>query len=98
MDSHGAGLGRNMKEPTSKHVLTLNAGDTHLQSCAQEAELRRIVVRNQPWQVVHKTLSRKTLDKKRAGGVAQGEGPEFKLQYHKKKKVKYFKFQSHCMP
>jgi hypothetical protein len=23
---------------------------------------------------------------KRAGGVAQGEGPEFKLQYHKKKK------------
>jgi hypothetical protein len=24
--------------------------------------------------------------KKRAGGVAQGEGPEFKPQYHKKKK------------
>jgi hypothetical protein len=23
---------------------------------------------------------------KRAGGVAQGEGPEFKPQYHKKKK------------
>jgi hypothetical protein len=25
---------------------------------------------------------------KRAGGVAQGEGPEFKAQYHKKKKKK----------
>jgi hypothetical protein len=24
--------------------------------------------------------------KKRTGGVAQGEGPEFKPQYHKKKK------------
>jgi hypothetical protein len=28
----------------------------------------------------------KTLHKKRAGGVAQGVGPEFKPQYHKKKK------------
>jgi hypothetical protein len=28
----------------------------------------------------------KTHHKKRAGGVAQGEGPEFKSQYHKKKK------------
>jgi hypothetical protein len=27
-----------------------------------------------------------TKKKKRAGGVAQGIGPEFKLQYHKKKK------------
>jgi hypothetical protein len=26
--------------------------------------------------------------KKRAGGMAQGEGPEFKPQYHKKKKRK----------
>jgi hypothetical protein len=25
--------------------------------------------------------------KNRAGGVAQGEGPEFKLQYHKKEKL-----------
>jgi hypothetical protein len=30
----------------------------------------------------------KTLHKNRAGGRAQGEGPEFKLQYHKKKKKK----------
>jgi hypothetical protein len=26
--------------------------------------------------------------RKRAGGVAQGEGPEFEPQYHKKKKGK----------
>jgi mRNA-degrading endonuclease RelE of RelBE toxin-antitoxin system len=30
----------------------------------------------------------KTLHKNRAGGVAQSEGPEFKPQYHKKKKKK----------
>jgi hypothetical protein len=29
----------------------------------------------------HETLSQKTLHKNRAGGVAQGEGTEFKLQY-----------------
>jgi hypothetical protein len=28
--------------------------------------------------------------KKRVGGVAEGEGPEFKPQYHKKKKKKSF--------
>jgi hypothetical protein len=37
---------------------------------------------------VHETLSQKTHHKKRAGGVAQGIVPEFKLQYHKKKKKK----------
>jgi hypothetical protein len=45
----------------------------------QEAEIRWILVQGQPGQIVHKTLSQKTLHKKRAGGVAQGEGPEFKL-------------------
>jgi hypothetical protein len=30
----------------------------------------------------------KNLSQKRAGGVAQGMGPEFKPQYHKKKKKK----------
>jgi hypothetical protein len=30
----------------------------------------------------------KTLHKKRAGGVAQGDGPEFKSQYCKKRKEK----------
>jgi hypothetical protein len=29
---------------------------------------------------------KKTLHKKRADGMAQGVGPEFKPQYHKKKK------------
>jgi hypothetical protein len=43
----------------------------------QEAEIRRIVVRSQPRQVVHKTLSRKNPSQKRAGG-----GPELKPQYH----------------
>jgi hypothetical protein len=51
-----------------------------------EAEIRSLAVQSQPRQIVHKTLSQKTLHKNRAGGVAQGEGPEFKLQYHKKKK------------
>jgi hypothetical protein len=39
------------------------------------------VVQSQPTQIV-----RETLHKNRAGGVAQGEGPEFKPQYLKKKK------------
>jgi hypothetical protein len=34
------------------------------------------------------TLSRKNTSQKRAGGVAQGVGLEFKPQYHKKKKKK----------
>jgi hypothetical protein len=46
----------------------------------QEAEIRRIMVRSQPRPIVGET---KTLYKHRAGGVAQGEGPEFKIQYHK---------------
>jgi hypothetical protein len=51
----------------------------------QEAEIRKIVVRNQPGQIVCGTLSQKTLHKIRAGGVAQGVGPEFKPQYCKNK-------------
>jgi hypothetical protein len=31
-------------------------------------------------------ILKKTHHKKRAGGVAQGVGPEFKAQYHKEKK------------
>jgi hypothetical protein len=50
----------------------------------QEAETRKITIRSQPGQIVHVTLSRKNPSKKGAGGVAQGVGPEFKLQYHKK--------------
>jgi hypothetical protein len=48
----------------------------------QKAEMRRIVVQSQPGQIVHKTLRKKKITyKKRAGGVAQGIGPEFKFQY-----------------
>jgi hypothetical protein len=52
----------------------------------QEAEIRRIAVWSQPGQIVHKTLSQKNISQKKAGGVAQGIGPEFKSQYCKKKK------------
>jgi hypothetical protein len=52
----------------------------------QEAEIRRITVQSQPRQTVRETLSQKTLSQKKwAGGVAQGKGPEFKPQYHQKK-------------
>jgi hypothetical protein len=45
----------------------------------QEAEIRRITVQSQGRQVVHKTLSRKNPSHtKKAGGVAQDVGPEFK--------------------
>jgi hypothetical protein len=37
----------------------------------QEAENRRITVRNQPWKIVHKTLSQKQQHKKKAGRVPQ---------------------------
>jgi hypothetical protein len=52
----------------------------------QEAEIRRIVVRSQPRQIVHESLSQKTPSQKMAGGVSQGVSPEFKPQYEKKKK------------
>jgi hypothetical protein len=35
-----------------------------------------------------RTYFKKTLHKKGTGGVAQGVGPEFKAQYHKKEKKK----------
>jgi hypothetical protein len=49
----------------------------------QEAEIRGIVVQIQPGQIVCETLSQKKPITKKAGGVAQGEGPEFKPQYCK---------------
>jgi hypothetical protein len=48
----------------------------------QEAEIMRIAVRSQPGQTVREPFT------KRSGGVAQGEDPELKPQYHKKKKKK----------
>jgi hypothetical protein len=49
----------------------------------QEAEIRRILVQSQPGQIVLKTLCQKISSQKRAGGVAQGILPDFKLQYQK---------------
>jgi hypothetical protein len=49
----------------------------------EETEIRRIVIRSQPRQIIHKTLSLK-----RAGEVAQGVHSEFKPQHHKKIKIK----------
>jgi hypothetical protein len=55
----------------------------------QEAEIRRIAVQIQPrqadslWDPILKITHYK-----RAGGLAQGEGPEFKPQYHKKQNKK----------
>jgi hypothetical protein len=57
----------------------------------QEAEIRRIMVQSQGKQFCEfcETLSRKTLLKKKivAGGVAQGEGPEFKASTAKNKEL-----------
>jgi hypothetical protein len=44
------------------------------------------MVLSQPGQKFCETLSRKTLHKNKAGGVAQGKGPEFKPQYSPQKK------------
>jgi hypothetical protein len=50
--------------------------------------IRRIMVQSQPRHIVCKILSQKNPSQKRVGGVAQGAGPEYKSQYHKKKKKK----------
>jgi hypothetical protein len=47
------------------------------------------MVQSQPGQIVLKTLSRKNPSPKRARGVAQGVGSEFKPSYHKKKKKSF---------
>jgi hypothetical protein len=47
----------------------------------QEAEIRRIMFQSQPQQIVLRPCLKKTHHEKRAGGVAQGVGPEFKPQY-----------------
>jgi hypothetical protein len=43
------------------------------------------VVQSQPGQIASKTLSQKHPSQKRAGGMAQGAGLEFKTQCQKKK-------------
>jgi hypothetical protein len=41
---------------------------------------------------------KKHYHKNRAGGVAQGEHPEFKLQYHKKKKQPFKVIKTKIIP
>jgi hypothetical protein len=50
-------------------------------ACVQSQRLGRIKVRGQPQQIVLKTPSQKNPSQKRAGRVAQGEGPEFRPQH-----------------
>jgi hypothetical protein len=52
----------------------------------QEAEIGGSRLEGSPGKQFCETLYRKTLYQKRAGGVAQGVGPEFKPQYCKKQK------------
>jgi hypothetical protein len=47
----------------------------------QEAEIKKIAVQSLPRQIVRETLFQKNPSQKKAGGVAQGVGPEFKPQY-----------------
>jgi hypothetical protein len=48
----------------------------------KQAEIRRIAVPSQPKKIGHEILSLKNPSPKKAGGVAQGVGPEFHPQYH----------------
>jgi hypothetical protein len=52
----------------------------------QEAEIRMIMVCSQPGQIVCETQSQKNPSQKRAHGVAQGVGPDFKPCTFQKKK------------
>jgi hypothetical protein len=56
----------------------------------QEAEIRRIMVLSQPGQIVWETLPWKSPSQKRAGGVAQGIGPEFNPSTAKNKNKKVY--------
>jgi hypothetical protein len=58
----------------------------------QETEIRRIMVQSQTGQIVHETLSRKTLHKNRADGVAQSEGQTSTFIYNiiNEEKLKQF--------
>jgi hypothetical protein len=49
----------------------------------QEAEIRRVAVQSQYGETVCESLS-KNPSQNRAGGVAQGVGPEFRPQYCQK--------------
>jgi hypothetical protein len=64
--------------PNKKGGIWVGTSGSHLILGTQEAEIRSIVIQSQPQQIIQETLSQiKTITKK-AGGVAQGIGPEFK--------------------
>jgi hypothetical protein len=60
---------------------------TQSHSAFRPVELTRST-QSQPGQIVCETLSQKNPPHERAGGVAQGLGPEFNSQYWEKKKKK----------
>jgi hypothetical protein len=64
----------------------------------QKAEIRRNAVQSQPGQTVRETLISKHLSQKTAGGVAQGEDPEFKYQYCKNKQTNKQKCHKEVIP
>jgi hypothetical protein len=52
----------------------------------QEVEIRRITVQSQPRKNSVRPYLKKQPSQRRAGGMAQDVGPEFKPQYHTQKK------------
>jgi hypothetical protein len=57
---------------------------TSVTLATQETEIRRSTVQSQPRKIVPQDpILKKNLSQKRAGGVAEAEGPEFKPQYCK---------------
>jgi hypothetical protein len=71
-------LNSNPIPPKRKNYLARHQCLTLIILTTQEAEIRRITVQSQPGQIVCETLFQKSPSQKRAGGVAQGVGPEFK--------------------
>jgi hypothetical protein len=64
---------------------------------AQEVKIRRIMVQIQSRaNSLRDPIPGKAHHKKGIGGVAQGEDPGFKLQYHKKKERKKIKLPPQC--
>jgi hypothetical protein len=47
----------------------------------QDGEIKKITVKSQTGQIVHRTLTQKNPSQKRASEMAQGISPEFKPQY-----------------
>jgi hypothetical protein len=71
-----------------KSIRTRRRWTTPVILATQKAKIRRIAVRSQPWaNSFSRPYVEKIHHKKGLGGMAQGVGPEFKLQYRKKKRT-----------